>query len=80
MGYGESHPDKPVTKTAEFGYYSLNNVDNLVKSQKSSLFTRVFCIWCLVFSILTFLYSIIYFIPNTKHLMNSTFYEFIKVI
>jgi len=62
--------------------YTANQVtktDGLVKSRKSKLFTRVFCIWYLVFSILTYQYCIIYFIPNTKHSMNSTFYEFIKI-
>jgi hypothetical protein len=60
------------------------NIDGLEKSRKNELFTSVFCIWYLVFSILTYRYRIIYFIPkhqtrNTKHLMNSTFYEFINI-
>jgi len=47
--------------------FSIPLFANLVKSQKSKLFTSVFCVWCLVFSILTYRYSIIYFMPNTKH-------------
>jgi hypothetical protein len=54
-------------------------IDGLVKSRKSKLFTSVFCIWYLVFSILAYRYCIIYFIPNTKHLMDSTFYESIFI-
>ena len=46
--------------------------DNLEKSQKSNLFTSVFCIWCLVFGNLTRSHIIIYFIQNTKYYARYT--------
>jgi len=62
-------------KQAEYNIRcSTFNVDGLVKSRKSKLFTSVFCIWYLVFSILTYRYRIIYFIPNTKHETPNTWW------
>jgi hypothetical protein len=58
----------------------LRNSDNLVKGQKSKLFTSVFCIWCLVFlhALSHHRFHTKYQTRNTKHLMNSTFHEFIN--
>jgi hypothetical protein len=58
-------------------------INDLAKRQKSDYFARVFWIWYLVFSGIKSCQNVIdqtkHKIRNTKHLINSTFDEFIKI-